>query len=154
MSNGYRDKNNKFHPITTYKPVRKKRNKSIQPDGVKIQRKKVTPASVLKKELREEIPDASIPDAIEDIQSLQRVDERIPNEFKGITDLVDVRSIEKGEKSKVMSITKQKVDGMTVLNFKLENGSEIFIFKNLGDESKFVVLHLTLILIYRNCILV
>jgi len=138
MSNGYRDKNNKFHPITTYKPVRKKRNKSIQPDGVKIQRKKVTPASVLKKELREEIPDASIPDAIEDIQSLQRVDERIPNEFKGITDLVDVRSIEKGEKSKVMSITKQKVDGMTVLNFKLENGSEIFIFKNLGDESKFV----------------
>ncbi len=138
MVNGYRDKNKKFHPITTYKPVRKKRNNSLQPDGVKIQRKKVTPASVLKKQLREEIPEASIPDAVEDIQSLQRVDERIPNEFKGITDLRDVREIEKDEKSKVMSITKEKVEGLTVLNFKLENGSEIFIFKSLGDESKFV----------------
>jgi len=138
MTNGYKDKNNKFHPITTYKPVRKKRGKTLQPDGVKIQRKKVTSTSVLKKELRKEIPEASIPDAVEDIQSLQRIDERIPNEFKGITDLRDVREIERGENSQVMSITKEKVEGRIVLNFKLENGSEIFIFKNLGDESKFV----------------
>jgi len=39
MSNGFM-KNGKFHPITEYKSVRKKRNKSLEPDGVRLKKDK------------------------------------------------------------------------------------------------------------------
>jgi len=35
---GFKDKNNKFHPISAIKGVRSRRDKSLKPDGVRLQR--------------------------------------------------------------------------------------------------------------------
>ncbi len=116
MVNGYRDKNKKFHPFTTYKPVRKKRNKTLQPDGVRLARK---------------VPKTPKTDKfISDTEKLHR--QAIPLDENEIVDW------EKTVKSRVQGFNRTKIDGMDVLELTFENGEKWFEFKSDTDENNFV----------------
>jgi len=119
MVNGYRDKNKKFHPITTYKPVRKKRDKTLQPDGVRL--KKDKPKKLMPKTEK----------FISDTDKLHR--EAIPLDEKEIVDW------EKTVKSRVQGFKRTKIDGMDVLELTFENGEKWFEFKSDTDENNFVI---------------
>src|SRR3990172_7013687 len=98
MSNGFKDKEGKFHPITPYKGVRKSRDQKLKTQGVRLKRNvvtgKVTPTEELRKELRETVPDLMVEDEIKRIQKEQEIEYRIPDRFRKYIDLSDVIEIE------------------------------------------------------------
>ncbi len=116
---GYKDSNNKFHPITTYKPVRKKRNKTLQPDGVRLVRD--TPA---KKHL-------------DKTKKLQKDVDELHREAIPLSE-TELKDWEKTVKSKVTGFRTTTLDGMDVLELTFENGEKWFEFKSDSDENNFV----------------
>ncbi len=110
---GYKDSNNKFHPITTYKPVRKKKDKTLQPDGVRLKKDKPKHPSVKHR----------------DTTSKQTTMPFSEAEVKDWEDTVH---------SKIKDFRNTSIDGMDVLELTFENGEKWFEFKIKIDEDNFV----------------
>lgn len=142
MTNGYKDKTGKFHPITPYKSVRKSRDQKLKTEGVRLKRNtkqiKVTPTEELTKVVREAVPENMVEGEVKRIQAEEQIEQMIPERFRKYIDLSDALEVQQMSRSKLKKVTEEKIDGLTVYNFEFENGEEIFFFKNLGDESKFV----------------
>ena len=142
MTNGFIE-DGKFHPITQYKKgVRKSRDQSAKLEGVRLKREtkplKVTPTETLEEELSEVVPESMIRSEVKRIQKSEVIEQKIPEGLLKNISLDDVIEIENMSGSKIKKVTEEKVDGLTVYNFEMENGEEIFIFKSLPDETKFV----------------
>src|SRR3989304_1818059 len=142
MTNGFM-KDDQFHPITQYKKgVRKSRDQSAKLEGVRLKREtkplKVTPTETLEKELSEVVPESMIRSEVKRIQKSEVIEQKIPEGLLKNISLDDVIEIENMSGSKIKKVTEEKVDGLTIYNFEMENGEEIFIFKSLPDETKFV----------------
>ena len=95
MTNGYKDKNNKFHPITPYKSVRKSRDQKLKTQGVRLKRQepksvKVTPTEKLKTELRNTIPDSMVEEEVKRIQGEEQIEQLIPQRFRKHIDLSEI----------------------------------------------------------------
>jgi len=136
-------KDDQFHPITPCKKgVRKSRDQTLKTQGVRLKRDvkspKVTPTETLEEELSEVVPESMIRSEVNRIQKSEVIEQKIPEAFLKHITIDDVIEIENMSGSKIKKVTEEKVDGLTVYNFEMENGEEIFIFKSLPDETKFV----------------
>ena len=143
MSNGFKDKDGKFHPITPYNGVRKSRDQKLKTQGVRLKRTtpkqiKVTPTEQLRENVRESVPENMVEDEVKRIQDEEQIEQMIPERFRKYIDLDDALEVQEMSRSKLKKVTEEKIDGLTVYNFEFENGEEIFFFKSLSDESKFV----------------
>ncbi len=137
MSIGYKDKHNKFHPISNSKGVRKKRNKSVKTEGVRI-RKRVQTKKQIKKEIEDQVPATMLENEVKEIQREQRLDEKIPKELSNTVKGFDAKEWEDVARSKIKSVKEEKFEGMNVIAVKFENGEEWFEFKNRRDENDFI----------------
>lgn len=143
MSVGHKDKNGKFHPHTPYSGVSKSRDQSAKTQGVRLKRTtpkqiKVTPSEKLREEVREAVPENMVEGEVKRIQAEEQIEQMIPERFRRYIDLDDALEVQQMSRSKIKKITEEKINGLTVFNFEFENGEEIFFFKSLSDEHKFV----------------
>ncbi len=133
MSNGFTDKDGKFHPITTYKGVRKSRSQKAKQQGVKIKPRKQRVVA--------KIPQ---PDGTETVLKMENenFDEVTdPVERQQILDMLSKSEIEEWEgvvNSEIVKVKHEMLNGMPITTLRFANGEEWFEFESFDHQEKYV----------------
>ncbi len=120
--NGFTDKDGKFHPITTYKGVRKSRSQKAKQQGVKIKpRKQRMVAKIAQSDNSDEVTD--------------------PIERQKILDMMTKLEIEEWEDvvgSEVVKVKKEMMNGRPVTSVRFANGEEWFEFESISHQEEYI----------------
>ena len=126
MSIGYKDKDNKFHPIKQYHGVRKSRDKHAKTKGVKI-RKKSEPFKVSKTDGATK----------QQLIQMQRADVgRRALDF-GMSEK-EMMEWERIAGSKIVKVKHEMMNGKPVTTVRFANGEEWFEFERFDHQEQFI----------------
>lgn len=126
MSTGFKDKNKKFHPISSKKGVRKSRDQSAKTKGVKI-RKKSEPFKVSKTEGATE----------QQLIQMQRADVGRRALDMGMSEK-EMMEWEKVADSEIVKVKQEMMNGRPVTTVRFANGEEWFEFDKIEHQEQFI----------------
>jgi len=133
MSNGFKDKDGKFHPISSYKGVRKSRDQKAKQQGVKIKPRK--------QRMVAKIPQ---PDGTETVLQMNNdnFDEVTdPVERQQILNMMTKAEIEEWEgvvNSEIVKVKHEMLNGMPITTLRFANGEEWFEFESFDHQEKYI----------------
>lgn len=149
MSNGFKDKKKKFHPINNKKGVRKSRDQKAKTQGVKL-RKKSEPFKVGKtkgatqQELvqmqRADVGRRKHDDEAEDLQLIQQEIKKHERDLHGMSKN-QMMEWENVAGSEIVKVKHEMINGRPVTTVRFANGEEWFEFDDIEHQEEFIKKH-------------